>query len=171
MWNRELDFSFFPARMATLSLGVLGMMGAILSITGIFGMAAYSVSKRLRELGIRIALGAQRTGGSEGCARTGLPAARAGLRGGVGAGTAGDAECWPSSCIRQRRAIRWCWRGAVLAMLLARACRRMDSGAAGFSGRSSGPAAGRVNRTICAERATPAYTTAESPVDRACSCA
>jgi predicted permease len=60
MWNRELDFSMFSARMATLSLGVLGMMGAMLSITGIFGMAAYSVSKRLRELGIRIALGAKR---------------------------------------------------------------------------------------------------------------
>jgi ABC-type antimicrobial peptide transport system permease subunit len=35
-------------------------MAATLSITGIFGIAAYSVSKRLRELGIRIALGAQR---------------------------------------------------------------------------------------------------------------
>jgi ABC-type antimicrobial peptide transport system permease subunit len=32
----------------------------MLSVTGIFGMAAYSVSKRLKELGIRIALGAQR---------------------------------------------------------------------------------------------------------------
>ena len=46
--------------MATVALGMLGVMGAVLSITGIFGMAAYSVSKRLRELGIRIALGAQR---------------------------------------------------------------------------------------------------------------
>ncbi len=59
-WNGRLDVVLFPARVATMSLGVLGMMGAILSITGIFGMAAYSVTKRLRELGIRIALGGQR---------------------------------------------------------------------------------------------------------------
>lgn len=59
-WNRQLDVALFPARVATASLGVLGLMGAILSITGVFGMAAYSVSKRLRELGIRIALGGQR---------------------------------------------------------------------------------------------------------------
>jgi predicted permease len=60
MWNSRLDVVLFPARVATTSLGVLGMMGAILSVTGIFGMAAYSVTKRLRELGIRIALGGQR---------------------------------------------------------------------------------------------------------------
>ncbi|HEY2352836.1 MAG TPA: ABC transporter permease [Candidatus Acidoferrum sp.] len=59
-WNQELESALFPSRMATLSLGVLGVMGAMLSVTGIFGMAAYSVSKRLRELGIRMALGAQR---------------------------------------------------------------------------------------------------------------
>jgi predicted permease len=59
-WNQELESALFPSRMATLSLGVLGVMGAMLSITGIFGMAAYSVSKRKRELGIRMALGAQR---------------------------------------------------------------------------------------------------------------
>ncbi len=57
---KELDGVLFGARIATIALGVLGIMGAMLSITGIFGMAAYSVSKRLRELGIRIALGARR---------------------------------------------------------------------------------------------------------------
>jgi macrolide transport system ATP-binding/permease protein len=59
-WNRELDIALFPSRMAAVSLGVLGGLGAMLAATGIFGMASYSVSKRLRELGIRIALGAQR---------------------------------------------------------------------------------------------------------------
>ena len=57
---KDLDTMLFAPRMATLSLGVLGIIGAILSITGIFGMAAYSVSKRMKELGIRMALGAQR---------------------------------------------------------------------------------------------------------------
>jgi len=56
----EIGGALFPPQVASISLGVLGIMGAMLSITGIFGMAAYSVSKRLRELGIRIALGAQR---------------------------------------------------------------------------------------------------------------
>jgi predicted permease len=58
--EKPLEANLFGPRMATIALGVLGMMGAMLSITGIFGMAAYSVSKRLRELGIRVALGAQR---------------------------------------------------------------------------------------------------------------
>jgi predicted permease len=58
--SKELDTALFGARMATISLGVLGALGALLSITGIFGLAAYTVSRRRRELGIRIALGAQR---------------------------------------------------------------------------------------------------------------
>jgi predicted permease len=59
-WSEGMNGALFGSRVATVSLGVLGVMGAMLSITGIFGMAAYSVSKRLRELGIRMALGAQR---------------------------------------------------------------------------------------------------------------
>jgi predicted permease len=59
-WTQGLDIALFPSHVATVALGVLGGMGAMLAITGIFGMASYSVSKRLRELGIRIALGAQR---------------------------------------------------------------------------------------------------------------
>ena len=59
-WEHELAGALFASRVATVALGVLGMIGAMLSITGIFGMAAYSISKRMRELGIRMALGAQR---------------------------------------------------------------------------------------------------------------
>jgi len=58
-WVKVMDFAFFAPRLATLALGVMGTIGALLSITGIFGLAAYSVSKRKRELGIRMAVGAQ----------------------------------------------------------------------------------------------------------------
>jgi predicted permease len=59
-WNQEMDSALFAARVASVALGVLGLLGAMLAVTGIFGMASYTVSKRLRELGIRMALGARR---------------------------------------------------------------------------------------------------------------
>jgi predicted permease len=59
-WHDALAFVLFPARVATAVLGAMGVLAAMLAVTGIFGMAMYSVSKRLRELGIRVALGAQR---------------------------------------------------------------------------------------------------------------
>jgi ABC-type antimicrobial peptide transport system permease subunit len=59
-WTDELGVMYFPARVATASLGVMGALAAMLAVTGIFGMAAYSISRRWKELGIRVSLGAQR---------------------------------------------------------------------------------------------------------------
>jgi predicted permease len=59
-WSDSVDDQLFPARVATTALGVMGLLAAMLAITGIFGMAAYGVSRRMKELGIRAALGARR---------------------------------------------------------------------------------------------------------------
>ncbi len=59
-WTDALALVLFPARVAAAVLSILGVLAAMLAVTGVFGMASYSVSKRLRELGIRVALGAQR---------------------------------------------------------------------------------------------------------------
>ena len=59
-WPDRLSLVLFPPRIATAALGVMGILAAMLAITGVFGMATYTVSKRLRELGIRVALGAHR---------------------------------------------------------------------------------------------------------------
>jgi predicted permease len=58
-WPDALASELFPARAATVALGVMGLLAAMLAVTGIFGTAAYSVSKRMKELGIRVALGAR----------------------------------------------------------------------------------------------------------------
>ncbi len=59
-WPDALGNVLFPARAATVALGVMGLLAAMLAVTGIFGMAAYNVSRRMKELGIRVALGARK---------------------------------------------------------------------------------------------------------------
>jgi predicted permease len=98
----------FPAQMATRALGVMGAMGALLAVTGIFGMAAYSVSKRLRELGIRVALGAQR----KEVLKAALGRAFKLLAFGSAAGLLLESwrvVFWPSSSFRPPRATPLCW--------------------------------------------------------------
>jgi predicted permease len=58
-WPDALGGMLFPVRAATIALGVMGLLAAMLAVTGIFGMAAYNVSRRMKELGIRVALGAR----------------------------------------------------------------------------------------------------------------
>jgi ABC-type antimicrobial peptide transport system permease subunit len=58
-WPDVMEGPLFSARAAAAALGVMGMLAAMVAVTGIFGMAAYNVSRRMKEFGIRVALGAR----------------------------------------------------------------------------------------------------------------
>ena len=57
--NELLSFTYLPVRAAVISLGTFGLLAVLLSVTGIYGVAAYNVSRRQREIAIRVAIGAR----------------------------------------------------------------------------------------------------------------
>ena len=57
-WKDSLSIAMLPTNAATAALGVFGALAILLALTGIFGLTSYTVSRRMRELGIRVALGA-----------------------------------------------------------------------------------------------------------------
>lgn len=58
--TREASTALLPQRVAAMVTGVLGLTGLVLAAIGLYGLVSYGVALRLREIGVRLALGASR---------------------------------------------------------------------------------------------------------------
>lgn len=56
--EQMLGLAFLPARAAAVALSAFGVLAIMLAMTGVHGLVSYAVARRVREIGIRIAVGA-----------------------------------------------------------------------------------------------------------------
>ena len=77
--DEYLSDSVAGARFQTVLLAIFGVFAVVLTALGIYGVIAYTVSRRTREMGIRFALGAERTAILVMVVRNGMSLAVAGI--------------------------------------------------------------------------------------------
>ncbi len=82
----EMGATLFPARAEALVVSIVGLVAMLLAAIGLYGIIAYSVSRRTREIGIRMALGASASTVLRLVMRQGLIVAAAGLAVGLTVG-------------------------------------------------------------------------------------